>query len=77
MPKFASVTAQRAKLLQLHEDGIIDSAILRESLASLARETADPPAAPAPAPALSKSAKKRARRKKKATTKTSKSKKKT
>ena len=46
MPKFQSVTAQRAELLALYREGAIDSAILRESLASLARETADPPAAP-------------------------------
>ena len=66
MPKYASVTAQRAELLALYREGVIDAGVLQESLASLARETADPPAAPAPTPVLSKSAKKRAKKKKKA-----------
>ena len=47
MTKFASVTSQRAELLALYREGVIDAGVLRESLASLARETADPPAAPA------------------------------
>ena len=77
MPKkFASVTEQRAELLSLYREGIIDSSLLRDSLASLVRETAEQApareaAAPPPPPAATKSAssrrnaKKRARAKKK------------
>ena len=76
--KFASVTEQRAELLTLYREGIIDSSLLRESLASLVRETVEPPpavpVAPPPPPAApeapksrgsKKNAKKRARAKKK------------
>jgi len=72
MPKYASVTAQRAELLALYREGAIDSAILRESLASLARETAPEvlvQAPPAPTVVVvkqaSKSAKKNAKKRKK------------